>query len=142
MDTCEEPPLGAHLVTPRKGYTHHGIYVGDGRVVHYAGSSRWLRRGPVEEVSLERFARGRGYRVQPAPCPRFDAEAVVRRARARLGENAYRLLSNNCEHFCAWCLYGQPRSSQVEQWLVRPAAVLRGVTGRVSSVLRRPAYAA
>jgi hypothetical protein len=24
----KEPPLGSHLVTPRRGYLHHGIYVG------------------------------------------------------------------------------------------------------------------
>jgi Lecithin retinol acyltransferase len=28
----EEPPLAAHLITPRALYTHHGIYVGNGRV--------------------------------------------------------------------------------------------------------------
>src|SRR5438445_1741992 len=28
---------GAHLVTLRCGYCHHGIYVGDRKVVHYAG---------------------------------------------------------------------------------------------------------
>ena len=32
----EEPPIGAHLVTPRRRYCHHGIYVGDGMVVHNA----------------------------------------------------------------------------------------------------------
>src|SRR5206468_3169379 len=29
--------VGAHLVTWRLCYTHHGIYVGSERVVHYAG---------------------------------------------------------------------------------------------------------
>jgi hypothetical protein len=53
-----EPPIGAHIVTRRQGYTHHGIYAGVGRVVHYAGLSRGLRRGPVEETSLSRFAAG------------------------------------------------------------------------------------
>jgi hypothetical protein len=24
----QEPPLGSHMVTPRRGYLHHGIYVG------------------------------------------------------------------------------------------------------------------
>jgi Lecithin retinol acyltransferase len=31
----EEPALGSHLVTPRFGFAHHGIYVGGGKVVHY-----------------------------------------------------------------------------------------------------------
>ena len=46
-----EPPVGAHVVTQRRGYTHHGIYVGASQVVHYAGLARGLRRGPVEEIS-------------------------------------------------------------------------------------------
>jgi hypothetical protein len=33
----QEPPLGSHLVTPRRGYLHHGIYVGARKVVHYSG---------------------------------------------------------------------------------------------------------
>ena len=32
----DEPSLGAHLISPRNGYSHHGIYVGSGRVIHYA----------------------------------------------------------------------------------------------------------
>src|ERR1700738_1290689 len=54
----QEPPLGSHVVTPRRGYQHHGIYVGDGKVVHYAGLAHGLHRGPVEEISLARFTDG------------------------------------------------------------------------------------
>ena len=49
LDPTHEPPFGAHMVTPRRGYTHHGIYVGRNRVVQYGGLSHGLRRGPVEE---------------------------------------------------------------------------------------------
>ena len=61
LQAGQEPPLGSHIVTPRCGYTHHGIYVGHGRVVQYAGLAHGLRTGPVEEVteralsSLRRF---------------------------------------------------------------------------------------
>ncbi|MBM3395582.1 MAG: hydrolase, partial [Betaproteobacteria bacterium] len=44
-------PVGSHLITPRRGYIHHGVYVGEGRVIHYAGFKGFLRAGPVEEVS-------------------------------------------------------------------------------------------
>jgi hypothetical protein len=37
LDPAHEPPIGAHIVTPRRGYTHHGIYAGEGRVVQYGG---------------------------------------------------------------------------------------------------------
>ena len=100
----EEPPLAAHLVTPRALYSHHGLYVGHGQVIHYAGLAHGLRGGTVEQVSLERFAHGRGVWVQSATPPRFDREDVVQRARSRLGERRYRVLTNNCEHFCEWCV--------------------------------------
>jgi hypothetical protein len=115
---------GTHLTTPRRGYRHHGIYCGDGRVIHYAGFDRFLQRGPVEEVSLAQFAAGHGYSVQPHVAPRYDAAAVVARARSRLGENRYRLWSNNCEHFAEWCLQGVSRSAQVERHRVRFARML------------------
>jgi hypothetical protein len=122
----EEPPLAAHLVSPRTVYSHHGVYVGNGRVIHYAGLAHGLWRGPVEDVSLEGFAHGRGIRVRHDP-PRFDRCEVVERARSRLGERSYRILTNNCEHFCAWALRGESRSAQIERLRATPRALWRAV---------------
>jgi hypothetical protein len=97
-----EPPIGAQVVTQRSGYRHHGIYAGDGLVVHYAGRSRSLHRGPVQQVSL--------------------------------GEDQYRLTTNNCEHFCVWCMSGESRSEQIERWLGLAAAG----PGRRPQQLARP----
>jgi hypothetical protein len=116
---------GAHLVSPRRGYTHHGIYVGGGKIVQYRGLVRGLRRGPVEEVSLEQFASGRALWIRYGRAARFDADEVVRRARSRIGEDRYHLLTNNCEHFCEWCLRGEHRSYQVDEWLSRANLALR-----------------
>jgi hypothetical protein len=116
----EEPALGAHLVTPRLGFTHHGIYVGGGRVVHYGSFACGWQRRPVEEVPLARFTHGRSVRVRPSQAPGFDGAEVIRRARSRLGEDSYRLFTNNCEHFCEWCLHGEHRSYQVERLLTMP----------------------
>ncbi|KWR91577.1 lecithin retinol acyltransferase family protein [Cupriavidus sp. IDO] len=125
LDAGTEPPLGAHLLTPRNGYSHHGIYVGDGKVVHYAGLAGSLRRGPVEEVSITRFAAGYEVLLVPSADPVYARHEAVRRARSRLGENHYRLLTNNCEHFCAWCLYGESRSEQVLACFIDPRAAIR-----------------
>jgi hypothetical protein len=118
----EEPPLAAHLVTPRRGYTHHGLYVGRGRIIHYPGLIGSFRRRAVEEVSLAEFARGRPIALRTDSNPRFDREDVVSRARSRLGENRYHIIRNNCEHFCEWCLSGVSRSRQLESLLVRLGA--------------------
>jgi hypothetical protein len=123
----EEPPLGAHLVTPRFAYAHHGVYVGAGTVVHYGGFPCHWRRGPVEEISLNLFAHGHPVWVRPARPngpPRAD---IVRRARSRLGENRYRFFSNNCEHLSEWCVNGEHRSPQVDRFLTPLRRVLRGL---------------
>ncbi|WP_144139912.1 lecithin retinol acyltransferase family protein [Paraburkholderia sp. BCC1884] len=120
-------PIGAHLVTQRSGYEHHGIYVGNGRVVHYAGFAGSTHRGPVEEVALARFAAGRGLSIRATPSARYVGDEAVSRARSRLGENRYRLLTNNCEHFCAWCLLGESRSEQVHGCLRHPRAGVRAL---------------
>jgi hypothetical protein len=120
----QDPPLGAHLGTPRFGYLHHGIYVGGGYVVHYAGYIHGFRRGPVEEVELDRFRDGRSLWVAPNANSSFDRREVVCRARSRIGESRYRLLANNCEHFCEWCLNGEQRSYQVEAFLAWRRRVL------------------
>lgn len=124
-------PIGAHLVTPRRGYVHHGIYAGGGRVIHYAGFKQWYQSGPVEEISLDDFGNGRGIEVKAWAAPKFTGADVVARARSRMGESNYRLFANNCEHFAEWSITGTSRSLQVEalkqrvlrrlglQWLVR-----------------------
>jgi hypothetical protein len=50
---------------------------------------------------------------------------VVERVRSRLGEHRYRLLTNNCEHFCEWALRGESRSVQIERLHVRPRMAWR-----------------
>ena len=107
--------IGAHVVTQRRWYTHHGIYAGNGKVIHYAGLSRSLRHAPVEVASCDEFAGGHAMWVKFTPDARYTGADAVRRAYQRLGENRYRLMTNNCEHFCAWCLYGESRSCQIER---------------------------
>jgi hypothetical protein len=85
----QEPALGAPLTTSRRGYQHHGVYVGRGRVVHYSGLSGFWQCGPVEEVSLSRFVSGRPVRIVDHNESRYSPEEIVRRARSRLGEGDY-----------------------------------------------------
>jgi|SRR5580692_10546842 hypothetical protein len=131
----DDPQPGSHLISPRRGYLHHGIYIGDGKVVHYAGLVRGPFRGPIEEVSLTQFAFDRAVWTRRSNLPAFDPQEVIRRARSRVGENHYRILRNNCEHFCEWCVRGESRSYQVERFLSsRPAlCVMLGVISLVAS---------
>lgn len=102
---------GDHLMVPHDPLSvvmHHGIDCGDGRVVEYSK----VCNGTIREVTLDEFASGRSvdfvhYDVS------LEAEETVRRARSRVGEKAYDLFGNNCEHFATWCKTGRHESAQV-----------------------------
>ena len=57
----------------------------------------------------------------------FSAKETVARAKSRVGETEYNLITNNCEHFAMWCKTGVSESSQVKNIL--SAAVASGVRG-------------
>lgn len=110
----ELPELGTHLITQRTGYTHHGIFVGDNSVIHYAGLARGLASGPVTQCGLEAFSNGQKLWFRIHPNARFTSSEIVERARSRISESSYCILSNNCEHFCLWCIYDEHCSEQVD----------------------------
>jgi hypothetical protein len=133
----EVPFPGAHLITPWLGFAHHGIYVGEGRVIHYGALVYDILRKPVEEVTLQQFAGGRPVFVVQHEELCFDARQIIERARSRLGENQYRLLSNNCEHFVEWCLYDVHRSFQVERALNFPRFMGERIQSSVTRFIGR-----
>lgn len=104
---------GDHLRSPRIGHSHHGIYIGEGQVIHYSGFDNGIQRGCIAIASLPDFSRGNAIQVVSHPQRIFDGEETVQRAHTRLGEDLYNLLLNNCEHFVHWCIFGIPVSHQV-----------------------------
>ena len=134
---------GDHLYVQRKGglYAHHGIDCGDGTVIHYSGES-WYSPRSVRHTSIDAFARGDEIQVRDyasffarlrdtKSMPRrlhiqlaelldskhsrksFTPDAVVARARSRLGESRFDILLHNCEHFATWCKTGISDSEQI-----------------------------
>jgi hypothetical protein len=69
--------MGPHLVTPRRNYLRHGVYVGARKVIQNPGLVHGLRRGAVEEVPVAHLAHGQRVWVR------------------RVGEDPYHLKANN-----------------------------------------------
>lgn len=88
-----------HLYVQRSTYTHHGLYLGGGEVIHY------LRGEGITTDSIETFANGAQVFVKKS-LMKYNREIVIGRAFTRLGENQYNLASNNCEHYVCWCRNG------------------------------------
>ncbi|MFQ2565438.1 lecithin retinol acyltransferase family protein [Aeromonas caviae] len=109
------PQPGDHLVSPRAGYQHHGLYLGDHQVIHYQGVSAGIHSGQIAITTLAEFEQGRGYRIQHHRSRVFNREESIDRAYSRLGEAHYSTLFNNCEHFVLWCIEGFHYSKQINQ---------------------------
>lgn len=133
----EAIPYGAHIYSTRLGYTHHGIYVGSGKVIHHSGWSKAFEKGPIACESLKVFCDGNGYRVKRYDAPAFSPVEVVTRARLKLkgGTTKYNLIFSNCEHFATWCITGEESSEQVQRAAIGAAAV--GVAGATYIYARR-----
>jgi hypothetical protein len=116
-------PVGSHLISPRTFYVHHGIYLGFGEVAHYSGFSGSFKSGPVEVTDLAAFAKGKPVWVLQES-GEYSSDEIAKRARSRVGESQYQILSNNCEHFCNWCINGESCSAQVRAIFRRPRYLL------------------
>src|SRR3990172_9611245 len=100
---------GDHIFVHRLGYTHHGIDVGEGVVIHYTGEIGQKADAVIQETPIEAFAHGCTVRMR-AYAEYDPVEVVIGRARDRLGESKYHLAFNNCEHFATWCKVGTHKS--------------------------------
>ena len=100
---------GSHIYAKRTLYEHHGIYVGNGRVVAF------LLETGVTETSFDDFADGDEVYLICHQDAAFSPEEIVARARSREGQMGYNLVFNNCEHFANWCVTGKEKSTQVNK---------------------------
>ena len=106
---------GDHVIAERSRwilpYQHHGTYVGDGRVIHFAGNK-------ICYVTLDKFIGdddlwNNSHRGQR----RYSAAQAVEPARGNLGFKKYGLIDYNCEPFVEWCITGLAFSKQIDDIL-------------------------
>ncbi len=119
---------GDHIFILRAGYTHHGIDMGDGTVVHWAlpeASEKSLldkHQASILRTPLKDFQGNSKLKVKKYK-DSLPAEKVVERALERLGENGYHLVFNNCEQFASFCKTGISESLQSEFWRTKLASI-------------------
>ncbi|WP_462180200.1 lecithin retinol acyltransferase family protein [Pseudoalteromonas gelatinilytica] len=108
--------VGTHIQVERTGYTHHGIYIGNNKVIHYSGFHRPGNKGKISLTSLSNFCRGSEAIEYLAKSflkgNQFSKNEIVKRAKSRLNEDSYNLVFNNCEHFANWCTHDDDYSFQ------------------------------
>jgi hypothetical protein len=108
------PADAVEMVCPNAGFPkHYAVYLGyrDGMPKFFANIT-----DGVQILSNERLAEF-VQKYQVTNIERFAGShqqrlAAVRRAIKRVGEKAYNLVFNNCEHFKNWVLHGKEISKQ------------------------------
>lgn len=151
--------VGVH----RTGYEHYGIYIGNGKVIHYAAKgSDFSGKICIHEIDFLEFIRkGRDffYLHFDGRCPIkiyqganqysgdrlpfaninkyeiYSPEETVRRARTRIGEKEYNFVTKNCEHFALWCKTGVEESTQVTKGALNGLAVTSSISPLLSPLL-------
>jgi hypothetical protein len=114
--TEEDLIQGDHIYVQRKGllYSHHGIYAGEGTVIHFKGEDKEKRDPAVILTEIENFLNGGRLRRRNYK-KRLPHSESLRIAREHLAEKGYSLPGNNCEHFATYCTTGKKKSKQVRR---------------------------
>lgn len=116
-----KPFYTAQIRVNRGFYYHHGIYLSDDAVVHFAAKESDSILDPTKAriilTTLEEFLRGgvievREYSEDEQKKVR-DPSDIANYALSCLGNGGYDLLQNNCEHFSNECVFGVKSSEQV-----------------------------
>jgi len=135
---------GDHIYVKRNSrfYTHHGIYLGDGKVIHFAGSIREKIDPEVRKTDLSRFLKG-GILRRRDHKERLPASKTIRIAKEQIRNGSYSMIWNNCEHFVTFCVTGKKKSRQVKRALSSAGIAATGVvllvlTRVVLSTVRKP----
>ena len=117
----KNPKYGDHIRIDRGMYFHHGIYESDDVVYQFAspiGSEVSPDTAIIHATTLENFLKGglvmvREY-TEEELLKKRNPDEIIAYAKEHLGEGGYNLISNNCEHFSNRCVFGESKSSQVD----------------------------
>lgn len=121
LEMSEKLVPGDHLYITYGILTHHGLYSGDGKVIHYKkGKDKGIIEVPIQEFAEDVPSRGlisKKIYIRKHETRKFSREESIERARSRIGEAGWNLLVNNCEHFIEWCINGKfgPEETETPQ---------------------------
>jgi len=132
--------VGTHIMVIRSiyniEYQHHGIVCEEGFVSHFCGTSRIMRDAMIKKTTIDVF-QGEAPEINIVSwCTDQESlsNTLKRIDRSLSGEefnSSYNIVTNNCEHYATWCMYGRASSDQVNDVFSRRA--LSNLFNRLSS---------
>ena len=131
----EDLNLGDHIYVRRLVYSHHGIYAGDGNVIHYSGEEKEKKDPLIRETDVEDFLKGGKLRRRNYK-KRLPPSETISLARKHLSMNSYSLALNNCEHFATYCATGKKKSRQLREAVGGLVGIALTITGTIIQIKR------
>lgn len=109
---------GTHIKVILHGISHHGIYVGNGFVVHIEEKADSLGNNEIKKSTIKDFLKGTStlYKIQyPKSLLRYTGDEITERASALLkgGHNSFVIKSS--ENFAVWCCTGIKSHQELNQ---------------------------
>ncbi|XP_033728743.1 phospholipase A and acyltransferase 2-like [Pecten maximus] len=144
-----ELEIGDMVEFPRGLYSHWGVYIGEGKIVHLSGGDNdginAFNSGSVFTICGKSFnkafvrvddfcrvvlgCKAKKNNGKDRKCTPRQAHEILQIALDMVGEIGYNVLWNNCEHFAAFIRYGRKWSEQADTalvWTVAAGAVAVG----------------
>ena len=128
--------LGDHIYVRRLVYSHHGIYTGDGNVIHYTGEEKEKKDPLIRETDIEAFLKGGKLRRRDYK-KRLPPSETLSLAKKPLSDNRYSLAFNNCEHFATYCATGKRKSRQLREAVSGLVGIALTITGTIIQIKRK-----
>ena len=101
-----DPTPGDHIRVKIGSLYHHGIYIGDDKVIQFGHPLNFLTAASeikVIESPIEDFLHGGFLEVcvydRKERKSKRSPEQIIETAKSHLGEGGYHIKNNNCEHF-------------------------------------------
>jgi hypothetical protein len=125
---------GDHVYVWRRGYSHHGVEVDGGQVIHFSGTPGNRRGARIRRTTMEEFTGPRGKLRYRRYGQQLPPDLAVERAESKVGQSGYSLFSNNCEHFATWCVHDRTASAQVNGASATGAIVSATAAGAAAGI--------
>ncbi|KAK0065883.1 HRAS-like suppressor 2 [Biomphalaria pfeifferi] len=127
--------LGDRVQFKRGLYSHWGIYIGQGKIIHLASHDNAEVKANSNSTHLfsiggklfnKAFVRIDDFwkvvgeykaiinNTLDMKLRALSPEVIVQQAMKKIGEVGYNVITANCEHFTNWCRYGESKSEQSE----------------------------
>ena len=113
-----EPKSGDIIRTKVNFYYHYGIFVNEDSVIQFGmPDNSGVDPDTIEVITTDAKTFSNGSIIETAilsaseKIKRNPPKKTVEIALSRLGEKGYNILHNNCEHFVNECVFGESKST-------------------------------